>query len=86
MIAISCGFAAIWLYVGTHPSELGAAAITREAFRGSAPRFTFGFLVYGAGTLVAAFLSAGAALAIYGLLAVYYLFEHLPTPDSQPGQ
>jgi membrane associated rhomboid family serine protease len=37
-----------------------------------------------AGTLVAAFLSAGAALAIYGLLAVYYLFEHLPSASGDP--
>jgi uncharacterized membrane protein len=84
MIAISCGFTAIWLYVGTHPGELGAAAITRETFRQSAPRFAGGLLVYVAGTLVAAFLSAGAALAIYGLLAVYYLFEHLPSASGDP--
>ena len=86
MIAISCGFTAIWIYIGAHPRELGAPAITRESFRTSAPRFTVGPLVYAAGTLVAAFLSAAAAVAIYGLLAVYYLFEHLPSPGGEPGQ
>jgi hypothetical protein len=35
-----------------------------------------------AGTLVAAFASAVAALAIFGLLAVYYLFDHLPSPGE----
>ena len=33
-------------------------------------------------TLVAAFWSSGVSLAIYGLIAVYYLFEHLPSPGS----
>jgi hypothetical protein len=37
-----------------------------------------------AGTLVA-LLSAPASLAIYGLLAVYYLFEHLPSPANDDG-
>jgi len=40
-------------------------------------------------TLIALF-SALAALIIFGLLAVYYLFEHLPSPaeagpDAVPG-
>ena len=30
--------------------------------------------------LIAAFWSAGWALAVYGALAVYYLFNHLPDP------
>lgn len=32
--------------------------------------------------LIAAFVSPGGALAIYGLLAVFYLFNHLPDPAA----
>ena len=87
MVAISCGFDSLWIYVVTHAAALGAP-LPREALRQSVPGFTGGLLAYGAGTLVAAFVSAGAALAIYGLLAVYYLFEHLPSPaggEDEPG-
>ena len=38
-----------------------------------------------AGTLIAAF-SAVTALIIFGLLAVYYLFEHLPSPVAGAGE
>jgi uncharacterized membrane protein len=83
MIAISLGFDAVWLYVVTHAEKLGTAVPKEEMLR-SLPGFTVGFAVYVAGTLVAAFLWPGAALAIYGALAVYYLFEHLPSPDGEP--
>jgi uncharacterized membrane protein len=44
------------------------------------PRWSIGLIGYLAGALIAAFVSAGAALAVYGLLAVFYLFNHLPDP------
>ena len=81
MIAISLGFGGIWLYVVRHTDELGAG-IQEDALRQSVPGFTIGGLGYVAGTLVAAFVSAVAALTIYGLLGVYYLFEHLPAPSD----
>jgi hypothetical protein len=39
------------------------------------------------GTLIAALVSALAGLIIFGALAVYYLFEHLPSPadEAEPG-
>jgi uncharacterized membrane protein len=83
MIAISCGFAGLWIYVATHGPALGAA-VPPEALRGSIPGFTGGLAVYLAGTLIAAFVSALAALVIYGALGVYYLFEHLPSPGNEP--
>ena len=84
MIAISCGFAGLWIYVATHAPALGAA-LPPEALRQSIPGFTGGLLAYVAGTLIAAF-SAVTALIIFGLLAVYYLFEHLPSPaEAGPG-
>jgi uncharacterized membrane protein len=82
MIAISAGFAGLWLYVVTHAARLGAA-VPQDALRQSVPGFTLGGAVYVAGTLVAAFGFPVASLIIYGLLAVYYLFEHLPDPAEE---
>jgi uncharacterized membrane protein len=78
MIAISVGFAGLWIYVVTHPEQLGAES-PGDALRRSVPGFTGGLLVYVAATLIALF-SPVASLTIYGLLAVYYLFDHLPSP------
>jgi len=88
MIAMSAGFAAMWVYVVTHAPSLGAV-VPQGALRQSVPGFTLGGAVYVAGTLIAAFWSPVAALIIFGLLAVYYLFEHLPGPagdidDGEP--
>ena len=85
MIAISLGFASLWIYVASHAPALGAV-LPPEALRSSIPGFTGGLLVYVVGTLIAAFLWPLAGVIIYGLLAVYYLFEHLPSPavDEDP--
>jgi uncharacterized membrane protein len=87
MIAISAGFAGLWVYVATHAPALGAA-LPPEALRSSIPGFTLGGAVYVAGTLVA-LVSAVAAMVTFGALAVYYLFEHLPSPagdaEADPG-
>ncbi len=79
MILISIGFAGLWIYVVTHAEKLGGQA-QPEALRRSIPGFTGGLLVYAAGTVIAAVGLPLAALIIYGVLAVYYLFEHLPSP------
>jgi uncharacterized membrane protein len=91
MIVISLFYNAIWYYLMRHAEELGTVN-SRRLLRGQAPgfgagpvlsripRWSIGLVGYGIGTLVAAFVSAGAALAVYGLLAVYYLFNHLPEP------
>ncbi|HEY6278421.1 MAG TPA: TMEM175 family protein [Streptosporangiaceae bacterium] len=84
MIAISAGFAGIWVYVVTHTAALGAA-VPEGALRQSVPGFVLGGAVYVGGTLIAAFLSAIAGLVIFGLLGVYYLFEHLPDPTNGAG-
>src|SRR5215467_9229200 len=80
MIAISCGFDGLWVYVATHAPALGAA-LPPEALRSSIPGFTLGGAAYVVGTLVAYF-SAVLGMAIFGALAVYYLFEHLPSPGG----
>ena len=84
MIAISAGFAGLWVYVATHPTAVGAA-LPPEALRDSIPGFTLGGAVYVGGTLIAAYVSALAGLIIFGALAVYYLFEHLPSPADEAG-
>ena len=84
MIAISAGFAGLWVYVATHAPALGAT-VPPDALRRSIPGFTLGGVAYVAGTLVA-LVSAVAGMVIFGALAVYYLFEHLPSPaEDAPG-
>jgi uncharacterized membrane protein len=82
MIAISLGFDGLWLYVITHGEKLGTA-VPREEMLRSLPGFTFGLAVYVAGTLIAVWLPP-VALGVYGALALYYLFEHLPSPRDEP--
>ena len=87
MIAISVGYSAMWQYIASHPKRLGAARLM-ERPRVLNLQFSAGLFGYIAGTLIAAFVSGLIALAIYGLLAIYYMFEHLPgqrgsaEPDS----
>ena len=83
MIVISAGFVALWVYVVTHAPSLGAV-VPQGALRQSVPGFALGGAVYAAGTLIAAFWSPVAGLIIFGALAVYYLFEHLPSPAEEP--
>jgi uncharacterized membrane protein len=80
MIAISIGYASMWLYLVAHQQVLGARRRVR-APREATLRFTAGNAGYVAGTLIA-LVSAPAALILFGLIAVYYLFEHLPSADS----
>ncbi|HEY7146056.1 MAG TPA: TMEM175 family protein [Streptosporangiaceae bacterium] len=80
MIAISVGFGSMWIYASLRRDLLGAPARIRTT-RASTIRFTAGNGAYVAGTLVA-LVSAPAALILFGLIAVYYLFEHLPGPDD----
>src|SRR5258708_20698887 len=90
MIVISIFYNAIWQYLVRHPEALGSKS-TRKRLRDSVPgfgagvaaripRWSVGLVGYAAGALIAAFASAGVALAVYGALAVFYLFNHLPDP------
>lgn len=81
MIAISVGYSGMWLYLESHRARLGAAARIRSP--GTATlRFSAGLVGYVVATLLAAFFSAAVALALYGVIAVYYLFDHLPDPTA----
>jgi uncharacterized membrane protein len=83
MIAIGLGFGALWIYLAARQHELGARRRVRTP-RLSTVRFTAGNAGYIGGTAVA-FFSPVAALIIFGLLAVYYLFQHLPDPTAENG-
>jgi uncharacterized membrane protein len=88
MIAMSICFSALWWYAVFHPQML-SERLEPAAVRRSIPRFGAGFLGY----VVATFLglvSPLAALVLFGVLAVYYAFEHLPVtrkldPDTGTG-
>ncbi len=80
MIAIAVTFASLWFYLAAHQHELGARRRVRTP-RLSTLRFTAGNAGYLAGTIIGLFAPV-AALIIFGLLAVYYLFSHLPDPAS----
>jgi uncharacterized membrane protein len=83
MIAISLGYASTWLYIAAHQQALGARRTVARP-RLSTFRFTIGNAGYLGGTLIA-LVSPVAALIIFGLLAVYYMFEHLPEPTADEG-
>jgi uncharacterized membrane protein len=83
MIFISIGYAAMWVYLAAHQHELGARRPVRTP-RLSTLRFTAGNAGYVAGTLIA-LISPVAALIIFGLLGVYYLFEQLPDRSEGGG-
>jgi TMEM175 potassium channel family protein len=80
MMVISVGYATTWVYLAAHQKELDAVRQVRVP-RLTTLRFTAGNVGYVAGTLIA-FVSPIAAVIIFGLLAVYYLFEQLPDPGE----
>jgi uncharacterized membrane protein len=84
MIAISIPFAVLWIYLAAHQHELRARRRVRTP-RLSTLRFTAGNAGYLAGTIIALFVPV-AALIIFGLLAVYYLFSHLPDPADETAE
>jgi uncharacterized membrane protein len=92
MIVISLFYNAIWLHLVSHAAALGSG-ITKQQLLASMPRvggrwlpwlkiprWSIGLGGYLAGVLVALAGSAAGALAIYGLLAIFYMFNQLPAP------
>jgi uncharacterized membrane protein len=72
---MALGFAAIFEWT-LHEGRT-YQPVPKEARRAARVRFSLGVLVYVV-TIGVAFLSAPAALAIIGLVAVYYVFERIP--------
>jgi uncharacterized membrane protein len=86
MILMSIFFSALWWYVVFHPRMLDER-LEPAAIRRSIPRFGLGFAGYVAATVIALF-SPLTALVLFGVLALYYAFEHLPAArqlDPDPG-
>jgi uncharacterized membrane protein len=81
MVAISVAYSGMWLYLEAHRERLGASTQMRSP-RTASVRFSAGLAGYVVATLLAAFVSAAVALALYGVIAVYYLFDHLPDPAA----
>ena len=81
MTGTSVAFSALWLYLSTHGDSVAARPLP-VSLRASL-RFSAGLIGYIAATIIAALGAPKVALGIYGLLAVYYLFEHLPGPAGQ---
>jgi uncharacterized membrane protein len=77
MIAISIAYGSLWIYLAAHQDALGARRRIHRP-RLSTFRFTIGNAGYLGGTLIALVWPL-AAVAIFGLLAIYYMFEHLPS-------
>lgn len=81
MIGISIAFGSMWLYILAHQEALGGRP-RAEIPRISPLRFTGGNAAYIIGTLIAVAGQPVAAMAVFGAIAVYYLFDHLPAPTS----
>jgi uncharacterized membrane protein len=81
MIVIGIGYAAMWIYLAAHQDALGARRRIHRP-RLSTFRFTIGNAGYVTGTLIA-FVNPIAGLIIFGLLAVYYMVEHLPSLPAE---
>jgi uncharacterized membrane protein len=94
MVVISLFYNAIWLHLIGHAGALGSrntkqqllASLPRVGGRLKIPRWSIGLGGYLAGLLVALAWSAAGALAIYGLLSVFYMFNQLPAPVSEAPQ
>lgn len=82
MIAIAICYSGMWQYLAAHQDTLADKPMRPP--RSATLRFTAGTAGYVACVFLAAFGLPDAALVGYALLAVYYLFEHLPAPGGQP--
>lgn len=78
MIGMSIGFSGVWWYLVSHPAMLDER-LEPAAVRRSVPMFGAGFAAYIVATVLA-FVSPLASLVFFGAIALYYAFEHLPTP------
>lgn len=79
LTAMSIAFASMWFYIAAHQAKLASRPI--DAPVQSTIRFSAGLVGYVAGTLLA-FAWPLVSVIIYALIAVYYVFEHLPDPTA----
>ena len=87
MAHMSLWFGALWGYAVTHPHLLSSHLDAQRA-RATFPRFASGVVIYLL-TIGIAFINAKLSLAVYALLAVYYVFDQLKLPvkaDERSGK
>lgn len=86
LFAVLGMYTVMWLYIGRNASKI-ARDPNRPPTRLKSAAFMVGLGGYALGAAVAIF-SPGAAVTVYGLVAIYYLFEHQPrqlaTPEPAP--
>jgi uncharacterized membrane protein len=82
MIVMSICYTAMWQYLAAHQDSLADKPMRPP--RSATIRFSAGLAGYVACVLLAAFGLPDVALIGYAVIAVYYLFEHLPAPGGQP--
>ncbi|RMI34926.1 TMEM175 family protein [Nocardia stercoris] len=78
MIAMALGFTSVWWYVVLRPGVLDER-LDKAQLRQANLRFQVGGVGYLIGTALAPWQPL-AALILFGLLSLYYAFEHLPQP------
>jgi uncharacterized membrane protein len=78
MLAMSCGFASLYVYVVNHPALL-ADDVDPVAARGATLRFTVVGTVAYLITIGVALINAPACLALHLALAMYYAVEQIRT-------
>ena len=83
MLAMSNGFSALWLLITRERADLLHEHVDRTQARAAIRRFGSGLFVYLA-TLAVAVFSAGVALIIHGVIAVFYSFDQLT--GAAPGR
>jgi uncharacterized membrane protein len=81
MIVMSIAFSGLWAYLSSHAERLGGRSGVASVRVWA--RFSAGGVGYVVGVLVAALWRPALALALYGAVAVYYMFEQLPDPSSE---
>ena len=79
LTAMSIAFASMWLYISAHGAKLCSQPVASSAR--STIRFTGGLVAYVAGTVIG-FVWPIVSVILYALIAVYYVFEHLPDASS----
>lgn len=77
MLLMSVAFTSLWAY-GVWRPELLKPDITPSVAKSLLPRFSLGVVFYLA-TIGIAFISAYVCLAVHAALAMYYVFNQLPT-------
>ncbi len=84
LVFISVCYSAMWAYLAARQEKLASRPIRPP--RDAQLRFSAGLIGYVVAVAVAAAGAWWLALVLYAVIAVYYLFEHLPAPGGAAGE